>query len=303
MAHAVTLAIMTAAISIQGLEKRYGDLRAVDGLDLEIERGEVFALLGPNGAGKSTTVEILEGFRKRDGGTVSVLGQDPQHPNRDWRSDLGVMLQSTSERGHLTARESLLHTSRLYSDPRDVDETLAAVGLTDKAKSKPQTLSGGQRRRLDVALAIIGKPKLVFLDEPTTGFDPKARRQFWSLLESLREGGTTIVLTTHYLDEAEYLADRIGIIAAGKLIALDTPAGLRSRASQAVVTWTVDGQRFTESTETPTALVASLSQRFGGEVPGLTVTAPSLEDVYLDLIGEQDGSGEAAAHEAVEAQA
>ncbi len=282
---------MTPAISITGLHKHYGAKHAVDGLDLDIHEGEVFALLGPNGAGKSTTVEILEGFRKRTSGNVTVLGTDPHHGDRDWRAQLGIMLQSTSERSFLSAREALTHASRQYSNPRDVQETLEAVGLTEKANAKPQTLSGGQRRRLDVALAIIGRPRLVFLDEPTTGFDPEARRQFWRLISTLRSDGTTIVLTTHYLDEAEFLADRIGIIAGGKLIALDTPAGLRARATDATVQWKEDDVARFETTPTPTALIAELSSRFGGEVPELSVTKPSLEDVYLDLIGRVGDAG------------
>ncbi|WP_084074178.1 ABC transporter ATP-binding protein [Demequina sp. NBRC 110052] len=275
-----------AAISIAGLHKHYGDLHAVDGLDLEIHRGEVFGLLGPNGAGKSTTVEILEGFRRRTAGDVTVLGVDPQDAGNAWRERVGVMLQSTSDHGALTAREALAYTASLYPAPRDVDETLAAVGLTEKANAKPQTLSGGQRRRLDVGLAIIGRPEVLFLDEPTTGFDPEARRKFWDLIASLRGDGTTILLTTHYLDEAEHLADRIGIIAAGRLVALDTAAGLRARAVDARVTWTEDGQSRTHETSTPSAFLRELLGRTQGEVADLEVVHPSLEDVYLRLIGE-----------------
>ena len=286
----------TPAITISELTKHYGDKRAVDGLDLEIEQGEVFALLGPNGAGKSTTIEILEGFRKRTSGDVTVLGIDPHQGDRDWRTHIGVMLQSTSERSSLSAREALTHTSRLYPNPRDVEETLRAVGLTDKANAKPQTLSGGQRRRLDVALAVVGRPQLVFLDEPTTGFDPEARRKFWGLIEALKGDGTTIMLTTHYLDEAEHLADRIGIVAAGKLIALDTPAKLRARAAGSLVQWEERGETQSESTTTPTALVKTLAERFDGEVPELSITKPSLEDVYLDLIGQQADAQDVATH-------
>jgi ABC-2 type transport system ATP-binding protein len=275
-----------AAITVTGLRKHYGDKHAVDGLDLEVRTGEVFALLGPNGAGKSTTVEILEGFRKRTAGEVSVLGIDPQHGDNHWRERLGIMLQSTSDRGLLTAREAVLHASRLYPNPRDVDQTLEVVGLTDKAHSKPATLSGGQRRRLDVALAIVGNPELVFLDEPTTGFDPEARRQFWQLIESLRGDGTTVVLTTHYLDEADYLADRIAIIGAGKLIALDTPVGLRARASDATITWTEGGTRHEHSTRSPSEFLRDLLSRHDGEVEQLEVRHSSLEDVYLQLTGE-----------------
>ncbi|WP_297082943.1 ABC transporter ATP-binding protein [uncultured Demequina sp.] len=274
-----------AAISVTGLRKTYGDNHAVDGLDLEIRTGEVFALLGPNGAGKSTTVEILEGFRKRTAGEAQVLGVDPAHPTRAWRERLGVMLQTTSGRSFLTARESLHHAAKLYSNPRDVDEALAAVGLTEKASEKPQLLSGGQRRRLDVALAVIGRPELVFLDEPTTGFDPEARRQFWRLIESLTSDGTTVVLTTHYLDEADYLADRIGIIANGSLVALDTPAGLRARATEAHITWREGGEPRSESTSVPSAFLRELLGRHAGEVPELEVRHPSLEDVYLQLVG------------------
>lgn len=269
-----------------GLRKAYGDKNAVDGLDLTVQRGEVFALLGPNGAGKTTTVEILEGFRKRTAGEVRVLGVDPQHADRAWRESVGVMLQSTSVRSLLSAREALAHAASQYPNPRGVDETLDAVGLSDKANAKPQTLSGGQRRRLDVALAIIGRPELLFVDEPTTGFDPEARRQFWRLIESLREDGATVLLTTHYLDEADYLADRIAIIADGKLVALDTPEGLRSRAALARVSWDdADGPR-SIATDTPSAVVRDLLAKTPGEVAGLTIVRPSLEDIYLSLIGE-----------------
>lgn len=286
-----------SAIQVTGLRKSYGTLHAVDGLDLEVHRGEVFALLGPNGAGKSTTVEILEGFRRRTAGDVEVLGQDPQRAGRNFRERIGVMLQSTSARSFLTAREALHHTAKLYPAPRDVDETLRAVGLTEKAAVKPQLLSGGQRRRLDVALAVIGRPELVFLDEPTTGFDPEARRQFWKLIESLKDDGTTIVLTTHYLDEADYLADRIGIIAQGALVALDTPAGLRSRASAAHVSWIEGGEQRAESTETPTTLLRELLARHEGEIERLEVRHPSLEDVYLSLVGHSDAAPAASAPE------
>ncbi|WP_062069988.1 ABC transporter ATP-binding protein [Demequina sediminicola] len=274
-----------AAIQISGLVKSYGGVRAVNELDLTIPRGEVFALLGPNGAGKSTTVEILEGFRGRDSGDVTVLGIDPVMATRSWREKVGIMLQSTSPRSFLSAREALEHASRLYTHPRGVDEMLEAVGLMEKAEDKPQELSGGQRRRLDVATALIGRPELVFLDEPTTGFDPEARRQFWKLVESIAADGTTVLLTTHYLDEADYLADRIGIIAAGELVALDTPEGLRNRATGARVSWREGATTRTEHTETPTAFLRDLLSHHDGEIDRLEVTHPSLEDVYLDLIG------------------
>lgn len=284
------------AIEINGLRKDYGPLRAVDGIDLEVKRGEVFALLGPNGAGKSTTIEILEGFRKRTAGDVSVLGHDPRDAGREFRERIGVMLQTTSGASLLTARENLAYTASLYPNARDVDEMLAAVGLEEKANAKPQTLSGGQRRRLDVALAVIGRPELVFLDEPTTGFDPEARRQFWTLIQSLTADGTTVLLSTHYLDEADYLADRIGIIARGKLVALDTPAGLRARASTTRVSWSDAGVAREEHTAEPTALLRELLKTSKGEIENLEVVRPSLEDVYLELIGlDADAAQEAAA--------
>lgn len=273
------------AIAVSGLRKTYGALAAVDGLDLEVGRGEVFALLGPNGAGKSTTIEILEGFRKRTAGEVQVLGHDPQHADRAFRERVGVVLQTTSGRSLLSARESLTYTARMYPNPRGVDEVLELVGLTSKADARPQTLSGGQRRRLDVATAMIGRPELAFLDEPTTGFDPEARRKFWDLIESLRLDGTTVVLTTHYLDEAERLADRIGVISHGKLVALDTPAGLRARATDATVSWREDGVTRRETTATPSAFLRGLLARLDGEVSELEVTHPSLEDVYLAMVG------------------
>jgi len=279
---------MTNAVEAHGLQKLYGDKAAVNGLDLEIREGEVFAFLGPNGAGKSTTVEILEGFRKRTGGDVSVLGQDPATPTREWRERLGIMLQTTSEQLALTPREAITHMGRLYPSPRDTDALLAAVGLDDHADSKPRTLSGGMRRRLDVALAVVGNPELVFLDEPTTGFDPEARRQFWGLIESLRQDGTTIVLTTHYLDEAEHLADRIAIISDGQLTALGTPASLRARATDAVVTWQDNGVQRREVTATPTALLRELLAGTTGEIAELSVTKPSLEDVYFQIIGGEE---------------
>ena len=273
------------AISIRGLVKGYGDKRAVDGLDLDIEPGEVFSLLGPNGAGKTTTVEILEGFRTRDAGEVSVLGQDPASADRLWRNRIGIVLQSSSGLDLLTPREILRSTGRSYANPRDVDDVIASVGLEEKADVRIAGLSGGQRRRLDVGLGVVGRPELLFLDEPTTGFDPQARRDFWGLIRRLASEGTTILLTTHYLDEAEQLADRVGVIAAGKLLALDTPANLGGRASEeATVSWTEAGQRQTLRSATPTLEVTRLAQRLGGEIPELVVSRPSLEDTYLSLI-------------------
>jgi ABC-2 type transport system ATP-binding protein len=276
-----------AAISIRGLVKRYGEFTAVDGLDLDIRRGEIFALLGPNGAGKTTTVEICEGYRDRDAGEVRVLGQDPADADRGWKAQLGIVLQSGGGDSALTCREMLRAQASYYPDPRDPDEVLELVGLTEKAGVRGRALSGGQRRRLDVALGIVGRPTLLFLDEPTTGFDPEARRQFWSLIGALRDLGTTMLLTTHYLDEAEALADRVGVIARGRLVEVAPPALLGGRGSApAVVTWTEDGVRRSEATASPTAFVRELSARFPGEVPDLAVARPTLEDVYLRMIGD-----------------
>jgi ABC-2 type transport system ATP-binding protein len=276
-----------AAISIRGLVKRYGEFLAVDGLDLDIRRGEIFALLGPNGAGKTTTVEICEGYRKRDAGEVRVLGEDPADGARRWKAQLGIVLQSGAGDSQLTCRELLQAQASYYPDPRDPDEVLALVGLTEKAKVRGKSLSGGQRRRLDVALGIVGRPKLLFLDEPTTGFDPEARRQFWSLIRTLKELGTTMLLTTHYLDEAEALADRVGVIARGRLVEVAGPSALGGReTAPAVVSWTDGGVRRTQDTSTPTAFVQELAGRFAGEVPDLAVARPTLEDVYLKMIGD-----------------
>jgi ABC-2 type transport system ATP-binding protein len=276
-----------AAIAVENLRKTYGETHAVDGVDLEVDRGEVFALLGPNGAGKTTTVEILEGFRRRDAGTVSVLGVDPGRPTAAWRSRIGIVLQTTGGHDELTVDELVSHFAHYYPDARDPSEVIAAVGLDDKRRTRARHLSGGQRRRLDVALGILGRPELLFLDEPTTGFDPEARHEFWDLIDSLADGGTTIILTTHYLDEAEHLADRVGVIAAGRIVAIDTPQRLGGRAeSEATVGWTEEGEHRAIVTAEPTRTVKELAARFRGEIPGLSITRPSLEDVYLRLIGE-----------------
>jgi ABC-2 type transport system ATP-binding protein len=276
-----------AAISVRGLVKRYGESTAVAGLDLDIQRGEIFALLGPNGAGKTTTVEVLEGYRQRDGGDVRVLGVDPATGGRRWKADIGIVLQSGAGDSQLTCLELLRAQAAYFPDPRDPAEVLELVGLTEKAGSRGRTLSGGQRRRLDVALGIIGRPRLLFLDEPTTGFDPEARRQFWALIRSLRDLGTTMLLTTHYLDEAEELADRVGVIARGRLVEVAVPAELGGRGqAPATVGWTEDGARRTAETATPTAFVRELAGRFPGEVPDLAVARPTLEDVYLKMIGD-----------------
>jgi ABC-2 type transport system ATP-binding protein len=276
-------------IEVKGLTKSYGDVHAVRGIDLNIEQGEIFSILGPNGAGKTTTVEILEGFRTRDLGTVSVLGFDPNtrgHQSREWRNRIGIVLQTSADAGDLTVFETINHFHGYYSNPRDVDEVINSVGLKEKEHALIRNLSGGQRRRLDVALGIIGNPELIFLDEPTTGFDPEARRAFWSLIKSLRSDGATIVLTTHYLDEAEALADRVAVINRGVIVEISTPADLGGRAtSQATVQWRDGDQIKSEKTDNPTAVVSSLAARFNGEIPELVITRPSLEDIYLEMIG------------------
>src|ERR1700730_5092881 len=227
-----------AAVMVRDLRKSYADVAAVRGIDLEINRGEVFALLGPNGAGKTTTVEILEGFRRRDHGTVDVLGEDPARADRAWRARIGIVLQLASAGPELTVLEIVRHFAAFYPASRRAEEAIDLVGLTGKARSRIAKLSGGQTRRLDVALGIVGRPELLFLDEPTTGFDPEARRQFWELIRGLAAAGTTILLTTHYLDEAEALANRVGVIAGGRIRAVDVPAELGGRATaKATVSW------------------------------------------------------------------
>jgi len=276
------------AVRINDLHKHYGSLHAVDGVSLTIERGETFALLGPNGAGKSTTIEILEGYRHRTSGEVSVLGVDPAHGGLAWKARLGIVGQSTVESDHATVRELLTLTRGLYPDPRDVDEVIAAVGMEEKASTRCHRLSGGQRRRLDVAMGVIGRPQLLFLDEPTTGFDPEARREFWELVHSLKDGGTTIILTTHYLDEAAELADRVGIITGGQLLdigAVDAIGGADAR--RPVVRWrTAEGERRTAVTDTPASVVAEVVAQTGGEPRDLEVIRPSLEDIYLTMIND-----------------
>src|SRR3712207_4736241 len=230
------------AVRVRGLVKRYGDVTAVDGLDVDIRSGEVFALLGPNGAGKTTTVEILEGIRRRDGGEVRVLGEDPATAGRAWRDRVGVVGQTTGDGNALTVRETVDHYARYHASPQNSAELLDAVGLGGTARTRVDKLSGGQRRRLEVALGVQGRPELLFLDEPTTGMDPTARRQFWSLIQRLREAGTTILLTTHYLDEAAHLADRVGVLAGGRLVEMAPPRELgRELRRQATVSWTEDG--------------------------------------------------------------
>ncbi len=283
---------MSAAIEVLDLRKSYGGQEAVAGISLTIERGEIYAILGPNGAGKTTTVEILEGFRTRDSGSVSVLGADPGSlgiHGSAWRNRIGIVLQSTSDAAELTVAETVHHFSHYYSNPKDPDSVIELVGLTDKRDAKIRTLSGGQRRRLDVALGIIGSPEILFLDEPTTGFDPEARRAFWELILALKAEGTTILLTTHYLDEAEALADRVAVINAGKIVEIATPETLGGRhLAKATISWSENGATQKKISENPTQDVIEIAARFKGDIPVLSVTRPSLEDIYLTMIGGKE---------------
>jgi ABC-2 type transport system ATP-binding protein len=277
---------LAQAVRVRGLHKSYGGTAAVGGIDLDIAPGEVFSLLGPNGAGKTTTVEILEGYRDRDGGQVSVLGTDPRRADRAWRARIGIVLQLAADAPELTVAEMVEHFAGFYPNPRRPAEVIDLVGLTDKARSRIHALSGGQQRRLDVALGLVGAPELLFLDEPTTGFDPQARHAFWDVIRSLSGGGVTVLLTTHYLDEAAALADRVAVICDGAIVAEGPPGELgEGSADEAVVAWQgLTGPR-RQRTDEPTRLVGELAAAYGGEVPGLTVTRPSLEDVYLELTG------------------
>ncbi|ROS52836.1 ABC transporter ATP-binding protein [Frigoribacterium sp. PhB24] len=282
-------------VRVRDLTKTYGTATALHGISFEVAAGETLGLLGPNGAGKSTTIEILEGYRDRSGGEVSVLGTDPQHGGLDWKARLGIVLQTSGEQGTATVREQLAHFAGFYPDPRDVDEVIAAVGLEAKAGARIRSLSGGQRRRVDVALGVVGRPELLFLDEPTTGFDPEARRRFWQLIRSLSEDGTSIVLTTHYLDEAAQLSDRVAVIARGRLVAQGRPDELGDEEARTPrVTWIDEHGRHDVRTSEPGALVADLHAR-GGEPRSLEVIRPSLEDVYLGLVAtvEQAADGTA----------
>ncbi|HSR94159.1 MAG TPA: ABC transporter ATP-binding protein [Solirubrobacterales bacterium] len=274
-------------ISIRGLRKSYGDVEAVRGIDLEVRAGEVFAFLGPNGAGKTTTVEILEGYRKRSGGEVSVLGEDPERAGRHWRGRIGIVLQSCRLDPYLTVRESLALYAGYYDAPRPLEETIELVGLDGKADARAGSLSGGQQRRLDVGMALIGDPELLFLDEPTTGFDPSARRQAWEAIAGLRDLGKTVFLTTHYMDEAQRLADRVTIISGGEIVARGTPEDLGDRESRpARISYREDGREVALETTTPVRTLNELTGRAlaeGRELEGLEVSRPSLEDVYLEL--------------------
>ena len=286
------------AISINRLTKSYGDKEVLRGLDLTVPAGSVLALLGPNGAGKTTTVEILQGLRRRDGGAVSVLGHDPQRSSRSWRARIGVVSQASTDMGDLTVTEAVSHVARFYGDPADVAGTVERVGLADDAGTRASRLSGGRRRRLDVALAIVGRPELLFLDEPTTGFDPKARRVFWNLVEDLRADGTTVLLTTHYLDEAAHLADEVAVVLGGSIAAQGAPEDLARGEGDLTVSWVEDGEERSVRTTAPTAVVRGLMSRLAGpgeEVPGLRITAPTLEDRYLELVAAYEAAARRAA--------
>ncbi len=288
-------------MSVSGLRMRYGSNDVLHGVDFQAERGEVVCLLGPNGAGKTTTIEILEGFRMRSAGQVEVLGTDPAHGGEDWRARLGVVLQSWRDHGKWRVRELLAHLGRYYAPystaqitrPWDPDELIEAVGLAEHAHKKLKMLSGGQRRRLDVAIGIVGRPELLFLDEPTAGFDPEARREFHDLVHRLADDRTTVLLTTHDLDEAEKLADRILILNGGRIIADGSADELSRRiAGEAEVRWSVDGSRFVHSTTEATKFVYELFKQYGESVGDLEVHRASLEDTYMTLVRRAETEGE-----------
>jgi ABC-2 type transport system ATP-binding protein len=290
-----------SAIAVEGLRKSYGDNEALRGISFEIAEGEVFSLLGPNGAGKTTTIEILEGYRRRDGGTVTVLGSDPADASREWRGRVGVVLQSSAMYENLSVRESLALFGGYYDHPRPVDEVIALVGLEEKADAIVRRLSGGQRRRLDFGLALVGDPELIFLDEPTTGFDPAARRNAWETIRSLRDLGKTILLTTHYLDEAEQLSDRVAVLREGRIVATGAPAEL-TRTPATEIRYRENGREVVLRTDEPTRVLAELTTQAvqqGRELDDLQVRRPTLEEVYLELTeagrdGPDAGDGGAA---------
>jgi ABC-2 type transport system ATP-binding protein len=278
-----------SAISVRDLRKSYGGVEAVRGISFEVAEGEVFGLLGPNGAGKTTTVEVLEGYKRRDGGEVEVLGFDPGRAQRGFRERIGIVLQSSESWPNLTVREMHRMFAGYYAAPRDVEEVIELVGLGEKRDARVKTLSGGQKRRLDLGMALVGDPDLVFLDEPTTGFDPAARRNAWELVRSLRGLGKTVLLTTHYLDEAQQLADRVGVLRAGELVSLGRPADLTG-AAEAEIRYRRDGELVVVRTPEPTRALHDLTAAAlaeGRELDGLEVRRPSLEDVYLELMDEQ----------------
>ncbi len=279
-----------SAIAVRGLRKSYGDLEAVRGVDFEIEQGEVFGLLGPNGAGKTTTVEILEGYRRRDAGEVSVLGHDPQSPGPDFRQRIGVVLQQSEVWPNVTVRETHRMFAGYYERPRDIDEVIELVGLSEKRDARVKTLSGGQKRRLDLGLALVGDPDLVFLDEPTTGFDPAARRAAWEMIRSLRLLGKTVLLTTHYLDEAEQLADRVAVMRDGMIVKIGTPRELTTADLEVEIRFRRNGEEVLVRTTEPTRVLHELAGEAlarGEELERLEVRRPSLETVYLALIEDE----------------
>jgi len=277
------------AITVRDLRKSYGETEAVRGISFDVERGEVFGLLGPNGAGKTTTVEILEGYRKRSGGDIAVLGRDPETRDLELRKRVGIVLQSTGFYTRATVRESVEHMAAVYPRPRDPAETIALVGLDGKSDERIAQLSGGQQRRLDLALALVGDPELIFLDEPTTGFDPAARRAAWGVVRALKELGKTVLLTTHYLDEAQSLADRVAIVKDGRIVAAGPPSQLSSGRSRYLVAYDRDGRREEIETDDPTELLHRLTGEAlarGERLENLSVSRPTLEDVYLELTAE-----------------